>query len=76
MSEGATGRSEPAGAGALWKEPRANELLKAPQLQGGSPDGFSQEAKLRHNKTAPLAVCLTHPQQLKMASQLCFDPLD
>lgn len=40
--------SEQASTGTLWNEPRADELPNAPQLQGRSPDGFSQEVKLQH----------------------------
>lgn len=40
--EGETDRSEQASAGTLWKQPRADKLPNAPQLQGRSPDGLCE----------------------------------
>lgn len=67
--EGETDWREEASRGALGKEPRASELLNAPQLQGRSPDGFSPKAEAPMHKTVLPAVCFTHPQ-------LCFERLN
>ena len=71
--EGETDWSEQASAGTLWKEPRADKLSNAPQLQGKSPDGLSVKLS-QHN--AVLAICFARPPWHKMASQLCFDTLE